>query len=152
LVGIHNLLRHPKYHQFWTTQKGADQHELRIMRAQGFGSIINNASIAGIVGVAGAAAYCASKHAIVGLTKAAALEVAPVGVRVNVVCPGFIETPITQPILQDPAGKAQVASMQPLGRHGMASEVASAAIWLCSPDASFVTGHPMVIDGGYVVG
>ncbi len=128
------------------------KHEARIMRAQSSGVIVNNASVAGVVGISGAAAYCASKHAVVGLTKAAALELATAGVRVNAVCPGFIETPVTQPILQNPEGRAQVAALQPMGRHGSSEEVANAVAWLCSDEASFITGHPLVIDGGYVTG
>jgi NAD(P)-dependent dehydrogenase (short-subunit alcohol dehydrogenase family) len=128
------------------------RQEARMMRAQGSGAIVNNASVAGIVGIAGAAAYCASKHAVVGLTKAGALELAAVGVRVNAVCPGFIETPLTQPILQDTASRAQIAALQPIGRHGSAAEVANAVMWLCSEESGFVTGHPLVVDGGYVTG
>jgi NAD(P)-dependent dehydrogenase (short-subunit alcohol dehydrogenase family) len=121
-----------------------------LMASRQAGAIVNNASIAGLVGIAGAMAYCVSKHAVVGLTRAAALELAASGVTVNAVCPGLIETPLTAAMLEDPVGRQQAADMHPLGRHGSAEEVASAVIWLSSPGARFVTGQALAIDGGYV--
>jgi NAD(P)-dependent dehydrogenase (short-subunit alcohol dehydrogenase family) len=94
-------------------------------------------------------AYVASKHGVVGLTKTAALEFAQQGIRVNCVCPGVIQTPMTESALRDPALQAQIRA-RPMGRVGAPEEVAEAVVWLCSDAASFVTGHAMSIDGGLV--
>ena len=128
------------------------KYEISQMRRQGGGAIVNTASIYGLVGSGwGGSAYAASKHGVVGLTKAAALENAQEGIRVNAVCPGFIETPMTHQVLaQRPEQEAQMIAAHPLGRLGQPNEVAETVVWLCSPAASFVTGHALPVDGGYV--
>jgi NAD(P)-dependent dehydrogenase (short-subunit alcohol dehydrogenase family) len=126
------------------------KYELQQMLTQGGGVIVNTASVAGLVGLVGNAAYVASKHGVVGLTRTAALEYAKQGIRVNCVCPGYIQTPMTAPRVQDPDRKALMIASEPVGRIGNPEEVAEAVVWLCSDAASFVTGHTMAIDGGYV--
>lgn len=122
-----------------------------ILRSGG-GAIVNMASIAAVVGSQGAPIYAAAKHAVVGLTKSAALEYAKRGLRVNAVCPGVIETPsIEQYCVQSPALKARLLSAHPAGRFGTPEEVAAAVLWLCSPETGFMTGHSLVIDGGYTI-
>jgi len=125
--------------------------ELGAMQRRG-GSIVNNASILGTVGFAGAGAYVASKHGVVGLTRVAAIEYAALGIRVNCVCPGFIETPMLgrAGLLSDSAARAGIEAMHPLNRLGRSEEVASAVLFLASRESSFVTGHPLLVDGGYV--
>ncbi len=113
------------------------------------GAIVSTASVAGLVGVKGSCAYVAAKHGVVGLTKTAALEFAKKNIRVNAVCPGVIETPMVERLTEGAAeGKARVAKWQPVGRMGQPPEIAAAAVWLCSDQASFVTGHAMPVDGG----
>lgn len=127
------------------------KYEIPHMLEQGGGAIVNNASIAGLVGFPGIPAYVASKHGMIGLTKNAALEYAKSGIRVNVVCPGVIRTPMIDRFTgKDKEVEKQFASQEPIGRLGEPEEVAEAVIWLCSDAASFVTGHPMVVDGGWV--
>ena len=126
------------------------KYELAQMLHQGGGAIVNTASDAGLVGLPGNAAYVASKHGVVGLTKTAALEYAQQGIRVNCVCPGYIATPMTAPGMQDPERMARIIASEPVGRMGQPEEVAEAVVWLCSDAASFVTGHTMTVDGGYV--
>ena len=126
--------------------------ELSQMLKQGGGSIVNTASIAAFVGLGGLSAYTASKHGIVGLTKTAALEYAKLKIRVNAVCPGPIQTPMMEKTVnQDPKLHATILALQPQGRIGSPEEVATAVIWLSSNEASFVTGHSMVVDGGWTV-
>jgi NAD(P)-dependent dehydrogenase (short-subunit alcohol dehydrogenase family) len=125
------------------------KYEIPQMLHQGGGTIVNTASAAGLVGTRGTAAYVASKHGVVGLTKTAALEYAQQGIRVNCVCPGMVQTPMTESRLRDPALQAQIRA-RPMGRVGTPEEVAEAVVWLCSDAASFVTGHTMTVDGGYV--
>lgn len=113
------------------------------------GAIVNMASVAGLKSSRMGAAYAASKHAVVGLTKAAALEYADKGVRINAVAPAVIHTPMAdRAFFQDPAVEARVIAMHPVGRIGRPEEVAAAVIWLCSSAASFVTGHTLPVDGG----
>lgn len=123
--------------------------ELRHMAPRNNGAIVNTSSIAGLSG-AGGAGYCGSKHAVIGLTRSAALRFAAEGVRVNAVCPGVIETPMTAPIAADPQGRAVLDQMTPMARMGRAQEIADAVIFLCSDKASFITGHPLAVDGGYM--
>jgi NAD(P)-dependent dehydrogenase (short-subunit alcohol dehydrogenase family) len=125
------------------------KYEIPQMLSQGSGAIVNTASVAGLIGSRGLAAYVASKHGVVGLTKTAALEYAQQGMRVNCVCPGVIQTPMTERALRDPARQAQITA-RPMGRVGTPEEVAETVVWLCSDAASFVTGHAMTVDGGYV--
>ena len=119
-----------------------------VMLRQGSGAIVNTASINGLIGNPGQPAYTATKHGVIGLTRHGALRWAKAGIRVNAVCPGVIETPMTAPLLANPERKQVLDAMTPMGRLGQADEVAQAVVWLCSDAASFVTGHPMVIDGG----
>jgi NAD(P)-dependent dehydrogenase (short-subunit alcohol dehydrogenase family) len=125
------------------------KYELRQMREQGSGAIVNNSSIGGLIGSPGRAIYHATKHAVLGLTKSAALEYAPRGIRVNAVCPGTIETPmVAEMMLKESITMEDWLKNLPLGRLGRAEEIASAVLWLCSPGASFVVGHALVVDGG----
>ncbi|CAM2066056.1 SDR family oxidoreductase [Sulfidibacter corallicola] len=125
------------------------RRQIPIMVRQGQGAIVNTASFLGLTGTAiGLSSYVASKHAVVGLTRAAASEYARKGVRINSVCPGFVETPMVNSILSFPAMREKIERMHALGRLGSAQEVVNAVLWLCSAEASFVTGHDMVVDGG----
>jgi NAD(P)-dependent dehydrogenase (short-subunit alcohol dehydrogenase family) len=126
------------------------KYEIPQMLHQGGGGIVNTASVAGLIGARGLAAYVASKHGVVGLTKTAALEYAPQGIRVHCVCPGVMRTPMTARGLSDPARRARIIASEPMGRVGTPEEVAEAVVWLCSEAASFVTGHTMTVDGGHV--
>lgn len=125
--------------------------EIPQMLKQGGGAIVNTASIAGLTGLQGTVAYVAAKHGVTGLTKATALEYANAGIRVNAVCPGYIHTPLVQGVFDNNEGfEERVASRHPLGRLGEPSEIAQAVVWLSSDAASFVTGHNMPVDGGYM--
>lgn len=128
------------------------KYQIRQMLAQGgAGAIVNTASVAGLVGAATMPAYTASKHGVVGLTKAAALEYARRGIRVNAVCPGVVRTAMTErAIAQRPEREAAIAHLHPMGRIAEPAEIAAAALWLCSPAASFVTGQAWAVDGGMV--
>src|SRR5215813_7424632 len=126
------------------------KYEIPQMLSQGSGAIVNTASAWGLVGAQGFSAYVASKHAVVGLTKTAALEYAHQGIRVNCICPGVIHTPMTAEGLRDPERRARIVASEPMGRVGTPEEIAEAVVWLCSDAASFVTGHTMTIDGGLV--
>jgi NAD(P)-dependent dehydrogenase (short-subunit alcohol dehydrogenase family) len=125
------------------------KYEIPQLLKQGGGAIVNTASTAGLVGYRGGAAYVASKHGVVGLTKTAALEYAKAGVRVNAVCPGAINTPMMGRITgHRPQRAERMAAAEPVGRMGRPEEIAEAVVWLCSGAASFVTGHAMAVDGG----
>jgi NAD(P)-dependent dehydrogenase (short-subunit alcohol dehydrogenase family) len=127
------------------------KYELPSMLAQGKGAIVNCSSVAGLGGFAGITAYDASKHGVIGLTKTAALEYATDGVRINAVCPGVIDTPMIDRFTGgDAAAAAGMEKIEPVGRMGRPEEVAAAVVWLCTDDASFVTGIAMPVDGGYV--
>jgi NAD(P)-dependent dehydrogenase (short-subunit alcohol dehydrogenase family) len=124
------------------------REESVVMLAQGGGVIVNTASINGLVGNPSQPGYTATKHGVIGLTRHGALRWAKAGIRVNAVCPGVIETPMTAPLVASPEMKKVIDAMTPMGRMGKAEEVAETVAWLCSDAASFVTGHAMVIDGG----
>jgi NAD(P)-dependent dehydrogenase (short-subunit alcohol dehydrogenase family) len=126
------------------------KHELRYMREQRSGVIINCSSQSGLIGIPKLGAYTASKHGVLGLTKAAALEYAGQGIRINAVCPGTTNTPMVAEILaRDPGRMDAVIKDIPIGRMGHAEEIASAVLWLCSPGAQFMIGQSIVPDGGY---
>lgn len=126
------------------------KHELRVMREQGSGAIVNCSSLGGLVGLPGRASYHATKHGVIGLTKSAALEYAPRGVRINAVCPGTIETPmVTDMIEKGELSVPDAIANQPIGRLGRGDEIAGAVLWLCSPGASLVVGVALPVDGGY---
>jgi NAD(P)-dependent dehydrogenase (short-subunit alcohol dehydrogenase family) len=124
----------------------------QMLKQQGSRAIVNMASIIGLVGSAGAAAYSASKHGVIGLTKSAALETAKSGIRVNAVSPAFVETPLSERIFRVPNVRKYLLSCHPIGRFGKASEVAEAVVWMCSDQASFMTGQSLVLDGGFLAG
>lgn len=127
------------------------RYEIPQMLKQGGGTIVNTASVAGLVGFEGLPAYNASKHGVVGLTRTAALEFAQKKIRVNCVCPGVIRTPMVERML-DTRGftEQELNAGEPVGRMGQPEEIAAGVVWLLSDASSFVTGHPMVIDGGWV--
>jgi len=126
--------------------------EIPAMLARGGGAIVNTASGVGLVGYPSQAAYTASKHGVIGLTKVAALDYGAQGVRVNAVCPGTARTPmVDEAVRQDPSLDGYLRTLHPIGRIGEASEIAEAAVWLCTPAASFVLGAALPVDGGYVI-
>ena len=127
----------------WTFMK----HELIQMRKQGSGAIVNCSSLGGLVGLPGRAAYHATKHGVIGLTKSAALDVAAEGIRVNAICPGCIDTPMGDGI--DPEAMKGFLKEQPIGRAGRPEEIASVVLWLCSAASSFVLGVALPVDGGF---
>jgi NAD(P)-dependent dehydrogenase (short-subunit alcohol dehydrogenase family) len=125
------------------------KHELRQMREQGSGAIVNCSSIGGLIGLPSRAAYHATKHGVIGLTRSAAIEYAPRGIRINAVCPGTIDTPMVADMLENqPDAVKEILREQPIGRLGRPEEIASAVLWLCSPGASFVLGVALPVDGG----
>jgi NAD(P)-dependent dehydrogenase (short-subunit alcohol dehydrogenase family) len=128
------------------------KYEIPEMLTQGGGAIVNTASVAGLVGLAGRSAYVASKHGVVGITRTAALEYAQQGIRVNCVCPGYIRTAMVAYVIQHEGRhlEEQMVAREPIGRLGIPEEIAETVVWLCSDAASFVTGHTMTVDGGYV--
>ncbi|WP_327725626.1 glucose 1-dehydrogenase [Streptomyces europaeiscabiei] len=128
------------------------QSQVPAMLAGGGGTIVNTASGAGVVGIAGQAVYCATKFGVVGMTKAAALDYAALGVRINAVCPGIIQTPMMDRFTGGTdEGRARVVAQEPIGRMGSPEEIADAVLWLSSDASSFVVGHAMVVDGGQTV-
>jgi NAD(P)-dependent dehydrogenase (short-subunit alcohol dehydrogenase family) len=127
------------------------KHELRLMREQRSGAIVNTASGAGLVGFAGLPAYVASKHGVVGLTRSAALEFARKGIRVNCVCPGTTRTPMIEAYIGDNAELGRMMeAVSPNGRMARPEEIAAAVVWLCSDDASYVNGVALPVDAGAV--
>jgi NAD(P)-dependent dehydrogenase (short-subunit alcohol dehydrogenase family) len=133
---------------FWGLKFGG-----KVMVAQKRGSIISTASVAGLIGSPGLSAYNAAKHGVVGLTRNAAIEFGPFGVRVNCICPGVIETPLVMRVFGQLEGaRKMLDAMHPLGRMGQPIEIAKAVTFLASDDASFITGHALAIDGGIMAG
>jgi NAD(P)-dependent dehydrogenase (short-subunit alcohol dehydrogenase family) len=127
------------------------KYEIPHMLQQGKGAIVNCSSIAGVICFPGIPVYTASKHAVNRLTKAAALEYAQSGIRVNTVCPGAIQTPMIDRFIEkNKTTKEVMVSGEPIGRFGEPEEIAEAAIWLCSDASSFTTGHALLADGGWV--
>lgn len=155
-AGINNLGSNEYEDAVWDRAIGINltgvmmcmREEAEVMLAQGKGAIVNTASINGLVGNGAQPGYTATKHGVVGLTRHGALRWAKAGIRVNCVCPGVIETPMTAPLTANPEMRQLLDSMTPMGRMGQAEEIAAAVLWLCSDAASFVTGHPLVVDGG----
>jgi NAD(P)-dependent dehydrogenase (short-subunit alcohol dehydrogenase family) len=128
------------------------KHEIAQMQKSGGGAIVNNASMGGLIGFKGLSAYIASKHAVLGLTKTAALEVLSDDIRVNAICPGLIDTALQDRLWgHDEQAKIGFAAQSPAGRLGTPEEVAASVLYLCSEAASFVTGHSLVVDGAYIV-
>jgi NAD(P)-dependent dehydrogenase (short-subunit alcohol dehydrogenase family) len=128
------------------------KHEIPLILKQGGGAIVNTSSGAGIIGIKGSPAYTAAKHGVIGLTKAAALDYAAQNIRVNAVCPGYIDTPMMGRFTGGTdEGRSQVIAEEPIGRMGKPEEIAAAVVWLCSDAAAFMVGHAMVIDGGQTV-
>lgn len=131
----------------WRTMKAV----LPGMVARGSGAIVATASVAGLVGAGGLAAYVASKHGVVGLVKSVAISVAKSGVRVNALCPGMVETAMVDRLVAaEPSLRAALLALKPMGRLAQPEEIAETALWLGSAQASFVTGHALAVDGGYV--
>jgi NAD(P)-dependent dehydrogenase (short-subunit alcohol dehydrogenase family) len=123
-----------------------------ILKHGGGGAIVNTSSGTGVIGIKGSPAYTAAKHGVIGLTKAAALDYAAQNIRVNVVCPGYIDTPMMDRFTGGtPEGRAKVISEEPIGRMGKPEEIANAVVWLCSEAAGFVVGSAVVIDGGQTI-
>ena len=157
-AGINSVLANEYDDDVWERSIGINltgvmmciREEAEVMLRQGGGAIVNTASINGLVGNATQPAYTAGKHGVVGLTRHAALKWARSGIRVNCVCPGVIETPMTDSVAANPQIKAIMENMTPMGRMGQPEEIAAAVMWLCSDQASFVTGHPLVVDGGAI--
>jgi NAD(P)-dependent dehydrogenase (short-subunit alcohol dehydrogenase family) len=126
------------------------KHELKQMREQGFGAIVNCASVGGLVGQPNLAPYNGTKHAVLGLTKGAALEYAARGIRINAVCPGTINTPMVASMMESQKeAMEEIMTRQVINRLGEPEEIASAVLWLCSPGASFVIGIGLPVDGGF---
>jgi NAD(P)-dependent dehydrogenase (short-subunit alcohol dehydrogenase family) len=129
------------------------KYEIQQMLKQGDGgAIVNMASVAGLIGAPGSAAYAASKHGVMGLTKSAALEIARNGIRVNAVCPAVIETPMGDRLFGEPEMHKFALGLHPIGRFGTPVEIAEAVVWMCSDRASFMTGQSIVLDGGFLAG
>ena len=125
--------------------------ELEAMLAGGGGTIVNIASVAGLIGAPKAAAYTASKHGVIGITRATAVEYAKRGIRINAVCPAYTDTAMVQgAVALNPLMGPIMARAIPMGRLGQPNEIADAVVWLCSAASSFVTGHALVLDGGLV--
>ncbi|GAA4707897.1 SDR family oxidoreductase [Pseudonocardia yuanmonensis] len=126
------------------------KHELRQMREQGEGAIVNSSSIGGLIGGPGRAMYHSTKHGVIGLTRSAALEYAAHGIRINAVCPGTMNTPMVASMIErEGITLDDLIREQPIGRAGRPDELAAAVLWLCSPAASFVLGHALPVAGGF---
>jgi NAD(P)-dependent dehydrogenase (short-subunit alcohol dehydrogenase family) len=130
----------------WLSMK----YQLRQMGRQGSGAIVNLSSALGLVGAPAQGVYAASKHALAGLTRSAALEHAKEGIRINALCPGAVRTPmLARAVQREPAMEKKLRAAHPMGRFAEPAEIANAALWLCSEQASFVTGHELSVDGGF---
>jgi len=128
------------------------RYQIPVMLEQGGGCIVNMSSGAGLIGTKGAAVYGAAKHAVIGLTRSAALDYATSNIRINAVCPGVIETNMMLEVSGGTdEGRAAMIEMEPIGRLGQPEEIASAVLWLCSKHAAFAIGHAMVVDGGHTI-
>ena len=128
------------------------KHKIPLMLKQGGGAIVNTSSGAGIIGTRGNPAYTAAKHGVIGLTRAAALDYAASNIRINAVCPGYIDTLMMSRFTGGTSeGRAKVISEEPIGRMGRPEEIANAVLWLCSDAASFTVGHALIVDGGQTV-
>ena len=125
----------------------AMKHEIPAMLKTGGGAIVNTSSVGGVVGNPGLGAYCAAKHGVIGLTKAAALEYVAQGIRINAVCPGGTATPMLKNWFQEPGVEEHVKALHPIGRWADPSEIAKAVLFLCSDDASYMAGHSLIVDG-----
>lgn len=128
------------------------RYEIRQMLRQGGGAIVNTSSQGGVTGFPGQAAYIACKHAVIGLTRTAAIDYAARGIRINAVCPGVIRTPMAEELLRrNPDLEQELVRDIPAGRMGRPDEIAHAVLWLCSDDASFVDGHALLVDGAFSI-
>lgn len=128
------------------------RYEIRQMLRQGGGAIVNTSSQGGVTGFSGQAAYIACKHAVIGLTRTAAIDYAAQGIRINAVCPGVIRTPMAEELLRrNPDWEQELVRDIPAGRMGRPDEIAHAVLWLCSDDASFVDGHALLVDGAFSI-
>lgn len=128
------------------------KYQIPVMLSRGGGCIVNTSSGAGIVGTKGGAVYGAAKHAVIGLTRSAALDYATQNIRINAVCPGVIETNMMREVSGGTEeGRSAMVEMEPIGRLGQPEEIASAVMWLCSKNAGFAIGHAMVVDGGHTI-
>lgn len=128
------------------------RYEIRQMLRQGGGAIVNTSSQGGVTGFPGQAAYIACKHAVIGLTRTAAIDYAAKGIRINAICPGVIRTPMAEELIRrNPNIEAELVRDIPAGRLGKPSEIANAVLWLCSPQASFVDGHALLVDGAFTI-
>jgi NAD(P)-dependent dehydrogenase (short-subunit alcohol dehydrogenase family) len=128
------------------------KHEIPLILKQGGGAIVNTSSGAGVIGIKGNPAYTAAKHGVIGLTRSAALDYASKNLRINAVCPGYIDTPMMQRFTGGTSeGRAKVIAEEPVGRMGKPEEIADAVLWLCSDSAAFVIGHALVMDGGQTI-
>jgi NAD(P)-dependent dehydrogenase (short-subunit alcohol dehydrogenase family) len=124
------------------------KHEIRAMKRSGGGTIVNTASVGGVIGTAGVTAYCATKHGVVGLTKSAALDYIKDGIRINAVCPGGTQTAMLAEWFKDPEVERTAKAATPIGRMADPAEIARAVLFLCSEESSFMVGHALVVDGG----
>jgi NAD(P)-dependent dehydrogenase (short-subunit alcohol dehydrogenase family) len=128
------------------------KHEIPLILEHGGGAIVNTSSGAGVIGIKGSSAYTAAKHGVIGLSRAAALDYAASNIRINAVCPGYVDTPMMTRFTGGTAERrAKVVSQEPVGRMARSEEIAQAVLWLCSDAAAFVIGHAMVMDGGQTV-
>jgi NAD(P)-dependent dehydrogenase (short-subunit alcohol dehydrogenase family) len=143
-----NAIMNTNLRSVWLCMK----YEIPVMVKQGGGTIVNCSSVAGLRSEEGMSLYAASKHAVLGLTRAAALETAHRNIRINAVCPGFIQTPMVEETCkQSPTTRDAILAMVPLGRFGRPEEIAGTVLWLCSGASSFMTGKEMVIGGGQAI-